>query len=485
MKPIRMIADAASFWGLNVFVLVALPSLCMAQFQPGAPPRAASAGPQVPPASSASMSTAEDLSTAFRRVAESMRPSVVSISTVQIVEIQGRSDFFGRRLPSRRLEQEGEGSGVIIRPNGVILTNNHVIEDVDEVTVEMFDGRVIKAEIVGKDPATDLAVLKIPADNLRAAPIGNSDAMRVGDWVLAIGSPFGLDQTVTAGIISGKNRVQKIINDGNGFEDFLQTDAAINPGNSGGPLVNLRGELIGINTAIVSKSGASAGIGFAIPVAMAVPVLDSILEFGQVRRGFLGAQVESINPKLANRFDLKVNQGGLVQKVLDGQPASLAGLQAGDVVTRVDGRPVIGGPQFRNVIASKRPGETIQLDVNRNGSRISIPVRLEERTAERMAQFNPSLRRFGARMQPTNDRLNREYGVPSGVSGLIITGIEDGKEADEYGLQVGDVIIGVDDRPLESLEQFGELLFEADRQRIRLPLRIQRGDQLYQFVPQR
>ncbi|MEM6689710.1 MAG: Do family serine endopeptidase [Planctomycetota bacterium] len=484
MKPVRANADIAFLAGWLSLVLASMPELSMAQFQSVAPSRTASSNAQNLAGGPVPISTAEDLSTAFRRVAESMRASVVSISTVQVVEIRRSRDLFGRRLPAIRQEQEGEGSGVIIRPNGVILTNNHVIEDADEVTVEMFDGRVIKAEIVGTDPATDLAVLKIPVDNLRAAPIGNSDATRVGDWVLAIGSPFGLDQTVTAGIISGKNRVQQIINDGNGFEDFLQTDAAINPGNSGGPLVNLQGELIGINTAIVSKSGASAGIGFAIPVAMAVPVLDSILEFGQVRRGFLGAQVESINPKLANRFDLKVNQGGLVQRVLDGQPAALAGLQAGDVVTRVDGRPVIGGPQFRNAIASKRPGETIQLDVNRNGSRLSIPVSLEERTAERMAQFNPALRKFGARMQLTNERLNREYGLPSRTSGLIITGIEAGKEADEYGLQVGDVIIGLNDYPFESLEEFGKVLFDADRQGIRLPLKIQRGDQLYQFVPQ-
>ncbi len=225
------------------------------------------------------LSHAMGLSNAFRNVAEALRPSVVSISTRQtrIVPAGGRRglppgippqfrDLFGG--PQER-EQNGMGSGVIVRADGYILTNNHVVEDADELTVELFDGQKMPGTIVGTDPQTDLAVVKIDLPGLRAAPFGSSDEIQVGDWVLAIGSPFGLDQTVTAGIISGKNRVQQIIADGNGFEDFLQTDAAINPGNSGGPLVNLRGELIGINTAILSRTGASAGIGFAIPVSLA------------------------------------------------------------------------------------------------------------------------------------------------------------------------------------------------------------------------
>ena len=255
-------------------------------------------------AATQNLNTAMDISTAFRTVAEAMRPSVVSISTSMDVAARVRQlppnlrrqlpqefedlfggNAFGRGMPQP--QQQGQGSGVIVREDGYILTNNHVVEGADIVTVELNSGAKETAKVIGTDPETDLAVLKIERKGLQAVPFGDSEAIRVGDWVLAIGSPFGLDQTVTAGIISGKNRVQGIVDGGNGFEDFLQTDAAINPGNSGGPLVNLRGELIGINTAILSRSGGSAGIGFAIPVGLAKPVLNSIIDNGEVRRGFL------------------------------------------------------------------------------------------------------------------------------------------------------------------------------------------------------
>ena len=271
------------------------------------------------------LSTAQDLSTSFRNVADALKPSVVSISTTQKMMIRGRvrsqlppsirrqlppgfEDLFGfgdDNSPRRQPQREGMGSGVIVRSDGYILTNNHVVEGADELTVELSDGRKVPGKIVGTDPETDLAVIKVELTRLQPAVFGSSDDIRVGDWVLAIGSPFGLDQTVTAGIISGKNRVQGIVDDGNGFEDFLQTDAAINPGNSGGPLVNLRGELVGINTAILSRSGASAGIGFAIPVSLARPVLDSIIESGVVKRGFLGASVADVTPEFVDEFDLK------------------------------------------------------------------------------------------------------------------------------------------------------------------------------------
>ncbi len=263
------------------------------------------------------LSHAMGLSNAFRNVAEAIRPSVVSISTRQRVGSLGG----GRGIPPqfqdlfggpRQREENGMGSGVIVRPDGYILTNHHVVKDADELIVELSDGRKMPGSIVGTDPQTDLAVVKINLPGLRAAPLGSSDEIQVGDWVLAIGSPFGLDQTVTAGIISGKNRNQNIIADGNGFEDFLQTDAAINPGNSGGPLVNLRGELIGINTAILSRTGASAGIGFAIPVSLAEPVLRSIIETGEVHRGFLGAQVDDVKPEYVTDYDLKVRSGAVL-----------------------------------------------------------------------------------------------------------------------------------------------------------------------------
>ena len=256
------------------------------------------------------LSTAQGLSSAFRNVAESLRPSVVSISTrmpARGVRSRGgippelrrqlppwlQEDFFRQfeeSQPAPQPQAAGMGSGVIVREDGYVLTNNHVVEGAAEVLVQLSDGRKVDAEIVGTDPATDLAVLKVEATGLHPATLGDSEAIQVGDWVLAVGSPFGLEQTVTAGIISGKNRVQGIIGGGQGFEDFLQTDAAINPGNSGGPLANLRGEVVGINTAILSRSGASAGIGFAIPVGLAKPVVDAIIETGSVPRRRPGAE---------------------------------------------------------------------------------------------------------------------------------------------------------------------------------------------------
>ena len=289
---------------------------------------------------------------------------------------------------------------------------------------------------------------------------GAASKIQVGDWVLAIGSPFGLDQTVTAGIISGKNRVQAIINGGEGFEDFLQTDAAINPGNSGGPLVNLRGELIGINTAIVSRSGTSAGIGFAIPVSLAQPVLKSIIETGEVRRGFLGAQVVDVTPQAVQDFQLEVDSGALIDGVLKDQPADSAGLRPGDVVTKLDGRAVISGTQLRNYVASLPPGSKVTMDVNRHGQDLQVRVVLEERTAEALAKLGL----FGAELVPVTDDTARKYGYTGLQSGLIVTSIQDNSSAAEADLLVGDVIESAKGVPLKSVEQLSKI-FAASQKR--------------------
>jgi serine protease Do len=425
---------------------------------------------------------AEGLSTAFRNVAEALRPSVVSISTRHVEVLGSRlppgippqfQDLFGRQGPVER-EQEGMGSGVIVRPDGYILTNNHVVEDADELTVELFDGRKVPGKIVGTDPPTDLAVVKIDLPGLRAAAIGSSDEIRVGDWVLAIGSPFGLDQTVTAGIISGKNRVQRIIADGNGFEDFLQTDAAINPGNSGGPLVNLRGELVGVNTAILSRTGASAGIGFAIPVSLAEPVLESIIETGEVRRGFLGAQVVDVTPDEVQDFDLKVGKGALIRVVLEDQPAAEAGLQPGDVVVSLDGRPCTGGTQLRNYVASRRPGTVISMAVNRAGRLLNVKVNLRERTDEAMAMFDGGL--FGAELVPVTEESARKYGIENLRGGLIVASIKDESPAAEVGLEVGDVLESAAGIPLRSVDQLAGIFTEAKQQGQPLRIIVRRGN---------
>ena len=442
------------------------------------------------------LSTAQDLSTSFRNVADALKPSVVSISTTQKVMIRGRGrsqlppsirrqlppgfeDLFGlgedgalRQQPQR----EGMGSGVIVRSDGYILTNNHVVESADELTVELSDGRTVAGEIVGTDPETDLAVIKVELTGLQPAVFGSSDEIRVGDWVLAIGSPFGLDQTVTAGIISGKNRVQGIVDDGNGFEDFLQTDAAINPGNSGGPLVNLRGELVGINTAILSRSGASAGIGFAIPVSLARPVLDSIIESGVVKRGFLGASVADVTPEFIEEFDLKANQGAFIQSILEDQPASKAGLQPGDVVTKLDGRPCMGGTQLRNYVASRAPGTTVTMDVNRSGQTLQVQVQLQERTDEAMSMFMPGSKVLGAELEPVTPATAQKFGYRGLDSGLIVTSVDDDSLAAQAGLQAGDVIQSAGGVRLESVDQLIGLMREAQKRDQTLRVVIRRGN---------
>ncbi|TWT82246.1 putative periplasmic serine endoprotease DegP-like precursor [Planctomycetes bacterium CA13] len=439
-----------------------------------------------------SLSAAQDLSAAFHNVAEALRPSVVSISTKQTQVIGGGQrqlppglrrqlppgfdDFFdfGNPRPQKR-EAEGMGSGVIVRGDGYILTNNHVVKDADTLTVQMSDDSIVEAKVVGTDPQTDLAVVKVDLQGLQPVMFGNSDEIRVGDWVLAIGSPFGLDQTVTAGIISGKNRVQGIVDDGNGFEDFLQTDAAINPGNSGGPLVNLRGELVGINTAILSRTGASAGIGFAIPVSLAKPVFESIIETGTVRRGFLGAQVVDVTPENVKKYDLSVQHGALIGAVLENQPAATSGLQPGDVVTMLDGKPIRSGTQLRNYIASRPPGSVVLMEVTRNGTQIQVSVNLEERTNAAMAMFGSGTV-LGAELTPVTPESARQYGYEGLTSGLIVTSIEDGSVAARGDLQVGDVIESAGGIQVGSADQLSLLVDEAARQQQPLRLVVRRGN---------
>jgi serine protease Do len=445
------------------------------------------------------LNTAQGLSSAFRNVAEAMRPSVVSISTESTPKLARRGgggippelrrqlppwldddmfrQFEEQNTPQQR--QSGMGSGVIIREDGYLLTNNHVVEGADAVKVTLSDGRKLDAKIVGTDPPTDLAVLQVDATGLQAVTLGDSDAIQVGDWVLAIGSPFGLDQTVTAGIISGKNRVQRIIGNGEGFEDFLQTDAAINPGNSGGPLVNLRGEVVGINTAILSRSGANAGIGFAIPVGLARPVVESIIESGSVRRAFLGAQVGDITPEVKEEFSLKVDSGALIRGVLDGQPAAIAGLQPGDVVTHLDGKPIASGSQLRNFIASMKPGSNVEMTVARNGSTMKVTVNLDERTEDALALFGggrPGDSVIGAQLEPLTAERARELNLEGPAVGLLVTKIEDNSVAAQGGIQVGDVIEQAAGKPLSSVEEFQAILAEAKDNEQAVRMIIRRGN---------
>ncbi|WP_153557478.1 Do family serine endopeptidase [Roseimaritima sediminicola] len=407
-------------------------------------------------------STAQDLSSSFRNVAEALRPAVVSIhthATEQAVRRvpRGFEDFFGGGRGGLR-ERVGLGSGVIVRPDGYILTNNHVVAGTDQLEVQLSSGRRVSASIVGTDPETDLAIIQIEGDDHPFAKMGDSEAIRVGEWVLAIGSPFGLEQTVTAGIISAKNRVQGIVGEGEGFEDFLQTDAAINPGNSGGPLVNLRGEVVGINTAIESRSGGSNGIGFAIPSAMAIPIVNSIIESGSVQRGFLGAQVSDVTEAASDEFGLKVQSGALIRGVLEDQPAAEGGLQPGDVVLRIDQREIKNSSQLRNYVASRRPGSVLQMQVDRLGQRLQLSVTLGQRSREAMAMFRAGDSGIGADLEPLDERTARQLGYENLNTGLVVTQIERGSLAERSGLRIGDVIVAVNGQDADSVEVLREAI---------------------------
>ncbi len=448
------------------------------------------------------LQAANDLSAAFRNVSEGLRPSVVSVrSTKKAQTVRGNMRGLDGLPPQIRRyfeengvspfgggpdgnaqtpEQSGIGSGFIVSADGHILTNNHVVEGADRLMVKLSDDREFEAEVVGTDPDTDVAVVKIDAGQLQPAKLGNSDNMQVGDWVLAMGSPFELEQTVTAGIISAKNRVQGIVGRGQfgGFEDFIQTDAAINPGNSGGPLVNLRGEVIGMNTAIVSRSGGYNGIGFAIPTELARPVMDSIIESGQVHRGFLGAEGGEIPNELADKYQLSSRSGAFVQRVVPGQPADNGGLKSGDIVQMLNGRKVRDWFQFRNLIASQRPGNTVNLQVLRDGNLVDLKVTLGERTDELLVQMGGGGQAgifLDARVQPLDADTAQQMGFDNVQSGLLVTQVARNVET-ESGLQAGDVIVAAQGNAVESLDDLQQAKSKADTAGKSLRLTVQRGN---------
>ncbi len=442
-KTLSLTLGAALFGCLLTGVVISLPSA----LQNGANAQPNQVSNRLLQVENQNNSTAQDLSSSFRNVAEAMRPTVVSIHTHATERAVNRrlppglEQYFG--LPNASREREGLGSGVIVRADGYILTNNHVVAGTDQLEVQLSDGRRKPAAIIGTDPETDLAIIRIEGNQYPVAQLGDSEAIRVGDWVLAIGSPFGLEQTVTAGIISAKNRVQGIVGEGEGFEDFLQTDAAINPGNSGGPLVNLRGEVVGINTAIESRSGGSNGIGFAIPSAMAIPIIESIIESGSVERGFLGAQVSDVTENAVREFSLQVDSGALIRSVLENQPAARGGLQPGDVVLSIDGRKMTSSSALRNYVASRRPGSVLRMQVNRDGQSLALAVTLGERSSEAMAMFRAGESGIGADLEPLDQRTAQQLGYDNLRTGLVVTQIYRDSLAERSGLRIGDVIVAV------------------------------------------
>ena len=400
-------------------------------------------------------------------------PAVVNIATRGSVELQGANPFlddpFFRRFfdmpdqPRQRRQTQSAGSGVIVNAaEGLVLTNAHVVEGAEEISVTLQDDRTFQAEVVGADRASDIAVLRIPADRLTELKLADSAATEVGDFVVAIGNPFGLGHTVTSGIVSALGRSG--INP-DGYEDFIQTDASINPGNSGGALVNLRGELVGVNSAILSRGGGNIGIGFAIPSNMARSVMEQLLEHGEVRRGLLGVNIYTITPDIAEAYGIKESQGALVSQVMPESAAERAGVKVGDIIRSVDGKGINNANELRNAIGLKRSGESVELEILRDGKKRKIKAKLgEQASAVQVAARDIHSGLQGAELE-TLDASSPRY---EGEAGVLVSNVEPGSPAAQRGLRPGDVIIGVNRRKVSNL---AELQQYAQGQSLLLNLR--------------
>ena len=405
-------------------------------------------------------------------------PAVVNVS-VEIRQVGEMNPLFNDPLferffdmqpmpqqPQRR-RQMSAGSGVIIDANeGYVLTNSHVVENGDRIIVTLKDRRQFDAELIGNDPGTDIALLKIDADDLVAIDLGDSDRLLVGDYVLAIGNPFGLGQTVTLGIISALGRSGLNVE---GYEDFIQTDASINPGNSGGALVTLDGRLIGINTAIIAPSGGNVGIGFAVPVNMADAVADQLIEFGEVRRGVLGVTIQDFTPDLAEALGMDANVGAVITQVEPDSAAEAAGLQAGDLIISLDGRPVAGSADLRSQIGLKRVGTNVTVEVIRDGEALEISATLGESGP---SPTRPNDRGSGQLSGAQLRDLQPDDPLYGEVSGVVVVQVNVDSRADRAGLQAGDIILAVNREPVSSVAQLRQQLGTVDKA---LALTIQRA----------
>jgi serine protease Do len=402
-------------------------------------------------------------------------PAVVSITSSRVVKVPQSpffndpffQQFFGGQLPRGPQEQRerGLGSGVIVSPDGYILTNNHVVEKATDIKVMLADKRQFTGKVIGTDPKTDIAVVKINTTGLPTIPLGDSSKLQVGDYAFAIGNPFGVGETATMGIISATGRNGLSIED---YEDFIQTDAAINPGNSGGALLNARGELIGINTAILSGGGGNQGIGFAIPVNMAKYVMDQILKHGKVVRGYIGVGIQDVTPELARVFHVSAEKGALVSSVEADSPGARAGLQRGDVVTEINGEAVAGSNDLRLKVGAMTPGTTVHLKVERNGEMRDVTLTLGEAPAAKgtansgeSAESSPMR---GVQVDELTDDMRQQLGLRSNVRGVVVTNVADDSPAADAGLQRGDVIEQVNRQPVNSVADYQRLIEQAGKQ---------------------
>ena len=401
-------------------------------------------------------------------VVKKVAPSVVKISVSgqakeSMMEMQGMPDlrqFFGEGFGlrgGRQLKapkQQGVGSGIIVTTDGYVLTNNHVIENADDIKVSLNDGRDFKGKVVGRDPKTDVAVVKIEGTGLPAITFADSDKIEVGDMVLAVGNPFGIGQTVTTGIISAKGRATM----GLDYEDFIQTDAAINPGNSGGALVDIDGRLIGMNTAILSRSGGNQGIGFAVPTNLARWVMESLVNTGSVERGFLGVNIQDLTPELAKEFKLNEAKGALVAEVTAGSPAEKAGIKGGDLITSFNGKDVSDSRHLKLQVGACTPGSSVAVNVLRDGANKALTVKVESLPADKLASnsnaddsTDDAL--HGVAVADLDANTREQLKVPAKISGAVVTGVEEDSASYNAGIREGDVITEINHVAVKNAEQ--------------------------------
>jgi len=444
--------------------------------------------------------------TSFVPVVRGATPAVVNISTTRVIKAQQGEqpmspfmddpffrqffgdEFFRRFQMPRERRESSLGSGVIVDPNGYIITNNHVIAKADEIKVLLNDKREFIGKVVGTDPKTDLAVIKINAKDLPVIPWGDSDKLEVGEYVLAIGNPFALNSTVTMGIVSAVGRANVGIAD---YEDFIQTDAAINPGNSGGALVNARGELVGVNTAIFSRSGGYMGIGFAVPANMTRTVMDSLIKNGKVTRGWLGVSIQEVTQNLAKQFGLSETKGALVSEVMADSPAAAAGIKSGDVIVGYEGKPVDSPAVLRNLVAQTPIGKSVKLELLRDKKRETVSVKIAEQPKE-MTQAEGGDETLdgagkqsalgGLELRNLSPDISRQLGLPAGMQGVVITGVAPDSAAARAGVEAGDVILEINRQAVRSVNDVRKLSAKLPKNEGVLLLLNRRGGKLFLVV---
>ena len=435
-----------------------------------------------------SLAQAKAAPESFADLANKLLPSVVNISTTQTIE--GRpgmelpklppgspfedffKEFFDRNQPEQRARRATSlGSGFIVEATGYVVTNNHVIQDADEITVILHDDTRLKAELVGRDAKTDIAVLRVkPKDKLPAVKFGNSDKSRVGDWILAIGNPFGLGGTVTAGLISARGRD---INAGP-YDDFLQTDASINRGNSGGPMFNIDGEVIGINTAIFSPTGGSVGIGFAIPATAAKPVIDQLIKHGQVRRGWLGVHIQAVTDEIAETLGLKEASGALVASVIKDGPAEQAKIEAGDVILEVYGKKITEMRRLPRMVADTEVGKSVPVIVWRNSKKVTLAAKVGElaETKQEVAaktggpakeSGERAVEALGLKLSSITPKVAEKFSLGKTAKGVVVTKVDDTGPAAEKGIRAGDVIVEVSQEEVTSPDDIAKKVADAKK----------------------